>query len=120
MASSEPRQDEKNPVRQLAAEMEWLRAAIRGQKSAVGGTVLQRRPTEPRPLPIPVPMPMASDAKIPRGRSQVAGSGQAAWRTVLDTHTGVIQNYRTVGGHNLWMAITTPVLARDRQDPDRR
>src|SRR5690606_16318936 len=44
------------------------------------------------------------------GRYQIAGSGDGAWRTVLDTRTGAVYNYRSVDGRPGWWPITTPLV----------
>ena len=42
-------------------------------------------------------------------RYQIAGTGQTAWQTILDTATGVVYNYRNVDGRPQWVPITIPL-----------
>lgn len=70
------------------------------------------------PAPLPAPAPRSEPSRglpepggpLPVGRYQIAGVGEGAWRTVLDTRTGVVYNYRSVDGSPGWWPITTPLV----------
>jgi hypothetical protein len=54
------------------------------------------------------------ESTAPAQRYQIAGAGQSAWQTVLDTATGVVYNYRNIEGQMKWVPITSPLLIDKR------
>ncbi|MCA8955272.1 MAG: hypothetical protein KDC87_04310 [Planctomycetes bacterium] len=88
-------------VQEPTAEQPSAPAASSAQKPA---------PATKKPTPDPAKSPSPAPRIDPAQRFVLAGYGQSAWQTLLDTRTGVIYNYRAVDGRMQWVAITHSLL----------
>lgn len=70
-----------------------------------------------RSLQRSAPLPTAPGAAGSAGRYTQAGTGVDGWRTLLDTATGTIYNFRRDGKESRWVAITNS-LAEQQLEPD--
>ncbi len=69
-----------------------------------------------QPTPQSQPAKNASTAPTSQ-RFVLAGVGQTAWQTLLDTTSGVVYNYRIVDGRSRWVPITHSLLDRVSPSP---